>query len=169
VKAELTQARLKELLHYDPETGVFTYAAGSKSSNRRIVVGSRAGSLRNDGYREITFSRVKYRESRLAWLYMTGEHPTVLIDHENHVTDDNSWKNLRPATFAQNMHNKRIQKNNTSGVKGVAWYEPTKKWSAHMTHEGKTRYLGYFEDIEAAKQFMQMFRAMFHGEFACHG
>jgi hypothetical protein len=169
MKSEITQSRLKELVHYDPETGVFTRLAASKKANRRFLVGSRAGSLRPDGYRELALDGVKYRESRLAWLYMTGSHPDCLIDHENHITDDNRWSNLRSATYSQNMHNKLMHKNNTSGVKGVAWYEPTKKWCAHITHKGKMRYLGYFEDLEAAKQFMQVFRAMFHGEFACHG
>jgi hypothetical protein len=85
------------------------------------------------------------------------------------VTDDNRWENLREATFSQNMHNKRAHKTNTSGVKGVSWYEPTRKWCAHITHERTLRYLGYFEDLEAAKQFIEVFRNMFHGEFACHG
>jgi hypothetical protein len=169
VKAPITQARLKEVLHYDPETGVFTRLAGAKKANRRFMVGSRAGSLRPDGYRELAIDGTKYRESRLAWLYMTGEHPSCLIDHENHVTDDNRWENLRAATYTQNMQNKGLHKNNTSGVKGVTWYAPTEKWAAHITVGRKMKYLGYFEDIAAAKQFIEMFRNMFHGEFACHG
>ena len=169
MRGQLTQARLKELLHYDPETGIFTWMEAAKRNNRAIVVGRRAGSLLSIGYRAIGVDGSSYLESRLAWLYMVGEHPECLIDHENHDTTDNTWKNLRPASHEQNARNKRLNKNNTSGAKGITWYGPKKGWCARVFCEGESRYLGCFGDIDAAEQFVKIFRAMFHGEFACHG
>jgi hypothetical protein len=166
VKAPITQAELKRLYSYDPATGAFTRLV---ATNRRYPAGTRAGNLRPDGYRRIRIDGVLYQESRLAWLYMTGEHPSCLIDHANHATDDNRWENLREATFAQNMQNKGQHKNNTSGVKGVTWYAANGRWVANITVGRKMKHLGYFDDIAAAKQFIEMFRNMFHGEFACHG
>ncbi len=48
---DLTAARLRELLHYDPATGVFTRKV--RTSNR-INIGDVAGTLRPDGYLKIS-------------------------------------------------------------------------------------------------------------------
>ncbi|MCK9994454.1 MAG: hypothetical protein Dbin4_02974, partial [Alphaproteobacteria bacterium] len=100
--AELTQSRLKELLHYDPDTGVFTRRVQTSSNAR---VGDVAGCLHPEGYRHIQIDGKRYAAHRLAWLYMTGEWPTNQLDHLNGVRDDNRWGNLREATHGQNQQN----------------------------------------------------------------
>lgn len=93
----LTAERLRELLSYDPETGWFTWRV-TRSSNGRADAGSRAGALRSDGYRHVTVDQHKYKEHRLAWLYMTGKWPEADLDHKNNTRDDNRFSNLRAAS-----------------------------------------------------------------------
>ena len=89
----ITEARLKERLHYDPDTGIFTWLKMSRQPKR---LGSVAGG-RCDGYIQIYLDGLIYRAHRLAWLYMTGEWPVGYLDHKNGVRDDNRWCN-RPGS-----------------------------------------------------------------------
>lgn len=73
----LTQARLRELLSYDPVTGVFTWAC---DHGHRAKKGDVAGHTR-DRYTTIGVNGKNHMAHRLAWLYMTGEHPTHEVDH----------------------------------------------------------------------------------------
>lgn len=161
----LTQERLRELLEYNPDTGIFVRRV---SLNNKIPVGSVAGSLHVTGYQLITVESKKYRAHRLAWLYMTGEWPQE-IDHIDHVKDNNRFANLRLASRSENCLNIKRKTNNTSGIKGVSWHGRLKKWSAQITYQKKNRHLGYFETREDAAEFVQLARDMIHGEFACHG
>ena len=70
VKSKLiTATQLREILHYDPETGGFTWLV--KPRNNRTNIGAVAGTMRGTSGRYIVIDRHGYRESRLAWLYMT--------------------------------------------------------------------------------------------------
>ena len=40
---------------------------------------------------------------RVAWKIMTSKEPPSLIDHEDTSGSNNRWKNLRDATFSQNL------------------------------------------------------------------
>ena len=90
----ITQDRLKELLHYEPLTGIFTRLV---KTNRNVRVGEVAGTVRKTGYKQLHLDGKVYRAHRLAFLYMTGDIPDV-IDHINRLRDDNSWDNLRAAS-----------------------------------------------------------------------
>ena len=73
----LTQERLKELLHYDPGTGVFTW---KKPPSFRVSIGCEAGTIshindRDHFYRVISIDRIFYRAHRLTMLYMLGYIP----------------------------------------------------------------------------------------------
>ena len=73
----LTQERLKELLHYDPETGVFTWLeSAGKKMNGRI-----AGTHASKNYISIGVSHKRYLAHRLAWLYVYGKFPDGILDH----------------------------------------------------------------------------------------
>lgn len=75
-KAILTQARLKELLHYSIVTGKFYWLIARSGKARS---GSIAGGLRTDGYVAIRIDGIKYRANRLAWLYVVGTWPTDIV------------------------------------------------------------------------------------------
>ena len=119
----ITIEQLKEVLEYNHDTGVFNWI---KRNGPRAKVGDVAG-CKSDGYIVIKINRKRHPAHRLAYLYMTGNFPENLIDHINHIRDDNRWANLRDATNSQNGSNRVKGKNNTSGYKGVRWNKTTKK------------------------------------------
>lgn len=149
---DLTAARLRELLHYDPATGLFTRLI-SLSPNARMTptpgyavynprICNRKHSLSVDGR--------QYLAHRLAWLYMTGAWPEAEVDHIDGDGRNNRWSNLRAVTRAENVRNLPRPKSNTSGSVGVNWRESKQRWRAFIAMNGKTTHLGYFRDKESA-------------------
>lgn len=140
----ITQKELKELLHYDPDTGDFTWMVKPCS---RILVGYIAGTTNKYGYVRIGINKKIYPAHWLAWLYMTGEWPEYQIDHEDHVRDNNRWLNLRKATHIENCKNRSLDKRNISGVAGVIWDKSRGLWSAELGSNSKKIFLGRYGDI----------------------
>lgn len=147
----LTQAVLKEHLHYDTETGIFTWV---KPTMVKIKVGDIVGCLDvSTGYYVTKLFRKKYQLHRLAWLYIYGFIPKNYIDHINGVTTDNRLINLREATNSQNQQNlKKKTKNNSSGFVGVSFYKNTGKYRANIKINKKGIHLGYYDTPEEAHQ-----------------
>lgn len=143
----ITAERLRQVLHYDPETGLFTWR---EKIARKVVVGRRAGHINAAGYRLIGIFGQLYYAHRLAFLYMTGEWPSADVDHRFGAKDDNRWSELRPATEQQNAFNMRRPAHNSSGFKGVSWHKGAGKWSAYVIADGRKRHLGLHETPEAA-------------------
>lgn len=149
-----SQPRLRELLDYDPETGVLRWRlrAGTdrftKTWNARYA-GTVAGYIANHGYITITIDGVDYYAHRVIWKLVTGDEPPE-IDHENGIRSDNRAENLLASTNAENMKNTKMHRNNTSGVCGVHWSNFAGKWVANIGVNGGSRHLGYFTDIEEA-------------------
>lgn len=144
----MNQKRLKEVLNYDPKTGIFRWKIHRMYNAR---AGDIAGSMHNGGYRSIGIDNKMYLVHRLAWLYVHGHFPKE-IDHINHDKRDNRIDNLRNVTHLENGRNMSITKNNTSGIPGVYWCKKSKKWKAHIQFDGEYKYLGLFDDINLAKQ-----------------
>ena len=114
----LTLSRLKEVIHYDMETGVFTMLPGA--GRGQLLRPKPAGTVKNQsGYRRIQIDGVIYGGNQLAWFYVTGEWPDRQIDHRNRDTSDDRFYNLRLATQTQNKANSGAYKNNGLGIKGV--------------------------------------------------
>lgn len=145
----ITQSRLKQLFHYDTDTGVFT---------RKVTMGVyRAGSEvghifkhRRTRYRVIGADGGHYKAHRLAWLYVYGKFPDDQIDHEDGNGLNNSISNLRDVYNSGNQKNARLRSDNTSGVVGVNFYKPYGKWLARIRTGSGRKCLGYFADIEDA-------------------
>ena len=145
-KTDLTAERLRELLHYDPETGIFTWLVHRPP----IKAGAIAGGFVHS-YLRIRISGRAYGSHRLAWLYMTGEWPEEDIDHINGVKHDNRIKNLRNVSRLMNTQNqRRAQSHNTSGLLGVSRVESRNKWVATIKFAGKKRHIGYFRTPQEA-------------------
>jgi len=87
-------------------------------------------------------------------------------DHINGDGLDNRRVNLRIATTSQNQMNRGAPATNTSGFKGVAWYERDKKWRAQITNNGSRWWLGDFDTPEAAHSAYVAASELLHGEFA---
>ena len=96
----ITAERLRELLHYDAETGVFRWKV--RPYRTSIQSGTVAGMI-YAGYRRIRVDGQMYQAHRLAWFYIHGHWPVNLIDHKNTIRDDNRLSNLREATRAENV------------------------------------------------------------------
>lgn len=143
----LTQERLKELLDYDPETGVFTWKVYRGGRTKK---GEKAGNVNGEGYTHIKVDGKQYKAHRLAWLYMYGTFPNKDIDHINRNKIDNSIYNLREVSNQQNSWNQKVAKNNTSGFTGVTWYKRVGKWGAYIKVDYKRKHLGFFAAPEQA-------------------
>ena len=140
----LTQNRLKELLHYDPLTGIFTWKIDKGSAK----AGSRAGT-KSHNYRQIKVDGVIILEHRLAFLYMLNYMPEQ-VDHDNHITADNRWINLYPSDYKRNGRNHKRTKRNTSGFVGVSWDKLNNKWLVRVRINGKDTNLGRYADFDEA-------------------
>lgn len=160
----LTQTRLQELMHYDPETGVFT----NIKARKKISVGSIAGYTCWRGYVHMTIDRKPYLAHRLAWLYMTGKWPDFEIDHENHKRNDNRFTNLVEKTTAQNNKNLSLRRTNKSGVTGVRWSPHAKAWIARIHADGKEYSLGHFANKDEAVRVRKQAEKQ-HGFHPNHG
>jgi hypothetical protein len=159
----LTQERLIELLHYDPDTGLFTRLRTRGSSKAGAIAGGISKGPR-DGYLRIKVDGKRYKAHRLAFLYMTGKWPNGLVDHKDTNKLNNSWKNLRESTNGQNKANGRTYKNNKLGIKGVSLRG--RKYHARIYHSGKLTTLGTFETAEKANQAYYAAATEVHGGFA---
>lgn len=95
--------------------------------------------------------------------FLTG---LPLVDHRNRNGLDNRRANLREATHAENMRNRGLGRNNTSGFKGVSWHTTGKKWQAKIKVDGKGRHLGLFRTAEEAALAYDVAALELHGEFA---
>lgn len=147
---ELTCERLRELLHYDPLTGVFTRLV--RTSNR-INVGDIADAKSADGHIQFWVDGKLHYGHRLAWFYMTGSCPPEIVDHEDTDPSNNRWLNLRDGSNGINQENHRVAfKKDFDAPLGVHWSKAKQKWVAQIGHEGKTKHLGYFDDPFVAHQ-----------------
>ncbi len=158
---QMTQERLKEVLRYNPDTGIFKW----RHSGPGIPPSRKAGTIAN-GYRQIEIDYKLFRASRLAWLYMTGEWPKILVDHKNRIRSDDRWRNLRAANHQQNARNMKPGKRNKSGRVGVAIGKKPDTWAAHITIDSKTLQLGCYECKADAIEARCKAEKHYFGEFA---
>ncbi len=162
----VTLERLKEVLDYDPATGLFRW----KVKRCNVEAGQVAGHHKGPRYIRINIDLVSYRAHILAWLYMTGEWPPRFIDHRDTDKANNRWENLRLATKSQNMANMPAPKSNRSGFKGVSRYRAGdsygKPWQAGISKDGKRMSLGHFATPEEAHAAYAAAAEKFFGEFA---
>lgn len=162
----ITPAELRDDLHYDEKTGVFTWQVKRNGCVPGAVAGTVSGP---DYYRNICVRGCLAAAHRLAWLYVKGEWPTDQLDHINGNRDDNRISNLREATQGENSFNRKRYSNNSSGVKGVYWNKSIGKWHAQIRANRKRHHVGFFPSVEAARAAYLAASARLHGEFGSAG
>ena len=141
----ITQERLKELLTYHDDSGLFT----RNMNRKKYLKNSVAGNLSKDGYITIKLENKIYFAHRLVWLYKHGTMPINEIDHINHNRADNRLKNLRDVNKAINQQNKtKSHSNNKHGFLGVSFDIRANKWYARINH----KYLGTFNTAQLAHE-----------------
>jgi hypothetical protein len=160
------------ILSKDLLNNLFVYKDGKlywkNNKGKRTKENEEAGRKNNNGYRQIVIKSRFYSTHRLIFLMHYGYLPDY-IDHINGIKDDNRIENLRQATKSQNNQNTKLQKNNTSGCKGVSWQSRAKKWVAYTKVNNKRIHLGSFVDKELAELVAVEARNKYHGIFANHG
>jgi hypothetical protein len=147
-RKNLTARLLRELLHYDLKTGVFTWI----KRRPRIHVGMIAGCTMKKGYRRIVVNNSGYQAHRLAWLYMTGKWPLDEIDHFDCDKANNRFANLREIPKNCQQQNQRLpHKGSATGFLGVTHTEKSlKPYRASIRVNGRLHYLGDFVTPENA-------------------
>jgi hypothetical protein len=125
-----TQSELRALFDYDPESGILTWKVGKRT-------GYAVGSVGKAGYLYVKIANVRnVRVHRVIWKWMTGEDPTLDVDHIDRVRTNNRWKNLRTLTRAQNCRN-------TPGTR-VTLHKASGLYVTRMRYNGRTISLGYY-------------------------
>ncbi len=154
----ITAEYLRQILHYEPDTGNFFH----KITSGQARFGQIAGCPRKqDGSWVMSVDGRTYHRNRLAWFYVTGEWPKNEIDHKNGDRSDDRFVNLREATHAQNAVNRGASKNSKTGIKGV-----------YPTAEGRfqvqcsKRHVGSYRTIGEARVARIKAETEAHGEFA---
>ena len=143
---EIIAARVRELLHYDPNTGIFTRKVRTA---QRHKVGDRADFLivggNAEGYCRVSFDSERYLAHRVVWLYVHGKWPELDIDHINGNKSDNRLDNLREVDRSTNLQNLHVaKKSNKTGLLGV-YLHTQGRYVARIQINGKGRYIGIFD------------------------
>lgn len=162
MRNELTAARLREVLVYDQDTGVFTF----RVTRGPMKAGDQAGYVRPDKRVSIHVDSYLYRAHRLAWLYMTGEWPVGEIDHLNANPTDNRWSNLRDVSGTVNKQNMRAApaSKKHSPLFGAHWCKQLGIWKSSIKVNGRAVHLGVFaSDIEASNAYIDAKRRLHEG------
>lgn len=155
----LTQARLKELFHYDPESGHLRRIL--RTGKSRSFAGMNAG-FKDGKYLRVNVDHNVYKRNflvhRLIWLYMTGSWPQYQVDHIDGNPLNNKWENLRQATNGQNSLNRRLPKNNKTGIKGVTLNKKRNKYFVTIS-------LGWYNTLEEAAAVRREAELRYYGNF----
>lgn len=155
---------LRDLIKYEPETGhliwkprkpaMFNCKTRSAVSvaagwNSRCA-GTRITAMSNSGYVKVSIMGEKYLAHRIVWAIQTGEADGFEIDHINGDRTDNRWLNLRKATHAENMRNKAVRSDSSTGVTGVHYSKRDNLYSAEIHSDGRKHRLGSFKGLDDA-------------------
>lgn len=178
MKTEDVPKHVRDLLDYDPDTGIFTWKNRPRhlfqdqrswaTWNSRFS-GKRAGSRTLNGYWFIAIHSRFHFSHRLAWAHVHEAWPREQIDHINGNREDNRIANLREATAAENQQNICLQKNSSSGIKGVNYDKRRGKWIVWIGVNKKSMYCGGYESKEEAAEVARKVREQVHGAFTNHG
>lgn len=162
---------LRQILCYDPQTGVLTWRARSYSTpqaqakhNKRV--GQPAGYVWAKGYVRVHIDGAFYEGGRIAFLMANGREPSGFVDHIDGDPSNNRASNLREATRSQNMANSRIRLGSSSGLKGVSFRKDSGKWAARIMADRTSRFLGLFRTPEEAHAAYAKAAQQTHGAFA---
>lgn len=166
---EITQQLLYELFDYREDGNlVRKYPAAGVKNGIGSVVGCKPKKIsRNNRYVKTTLFGKHWCVHKLVYMYHRGYVPEH-IDHVNMDSLDNRIENLREVTKSQNMANRKLMANNTSGCKGVSWNKARGKWAVYINVNSTRKSVGAFEDFELAELVAMEARNKYHGEFANH-
>lgn len=157
-------AVLRQLLHYDPDTGEIRWATGFRT-------GRLAGGIDELGYIRLGFAGTRARGHQVAWALHYGHWPNHEVDHRDRNRANNRIKNLRKATHIENLMNCGARRRFRDGskhsqYKGVTYAAKDRRWRAQIGVAGRNLYLGNHLTEEAAARAYDAAALHHYGEFA---
>lgn len=156
----MTQEEAHRLWRYDQGRLYWRVVA-----NRRLKIGDEAGCVHGNGYREVSIRGKTYGTHRVVFLMFHGYLPEQ-VDHIDGNPLNNSVGNLRAATHILNGHNRKINVNNSSGVKNVSFCRADNKWKVTVMRGRKPHFFGGFDSLADAAAMAAQARRQLHGDFA---
>ena len=142
----ISQQELKDCLHYDDLTGIFTRVKASGG----MSVGDVAGYIGVAGYVRMKVLCKSRSAHRMAWLYVHGVHPKGEVDHINGIKSDNRMINLRDVSCKVNSQNRKTRDDCGSGFLGVSKEKGARKYRVRIHLNGKEVCLGRFDKLSDA-------------------
>lgn len=119
----------------------------------------------SQGYAAATLINEGASTSILMHRLILNPPPGYVVDHINGTRSDNRRSNIRICSHAENLCNRPMQANNTSGYKGVSWSKRKQKWQALIESKGRQIHLGYYDNkIEAAAAYAEAAKSI-HGQY----
>lgn len=149
---------IKDRFQYNPETGDVVDKRRNKELER--TRGYKAFRLKSDSGKFVYVS-----SHRIAWVLFYSKWPDNHIDHINGITGDNRICNLRDVTHSQNCANRRMNKNNKTGCKGVCFCVTENLFLSRIGFQGKRIHLGWFKTFEEARDAYEKASVVYQGEF----
>ena len=157
-----TPDELRQLLTYDPDTGLFTWLPrrlhlfdeGPRQEVHQRIWNTRYANkpaftgADKMGYLCGRCMHANVKAHRVAWAYVYGEWPQGDIDHINGNPADNRIANLRVVSHAENMRNMKMPVTNKSGEVGI-WKDPLS--NSYSVRIGKRLHVGRWPTMEEAK------------------
>lgn len=142
----ITTDRLRELVDYDQETGLFSWRFGRVGAKKGVICGSPHPKNRYIG---ICLDYKRYLAHRLAWMYVYGAWPSASLDHIDGNRANNRIDNLRLADHSINNENRHsARSDSTTGLVGVEVSRD--RFIARIQVKGKRIGLGTFDTAEDA-------------------
>ena len=163
---------LKQIFSYDPVSGHVYWNIPRRNGTKAGDIAGKIDST--SGYVRVTFAQKILKTHRIAWALTYGEWPTLDIDHINNNRSDNRLSNLRLASRAENIRNKKKHNNTKCTLKGATPYINYEgKYIAQINIFGIQKNLGVFDSEQAAHdKYCEVAKEEF-GEFynpdcSCH-
>lgn len=150
---EVTADYIRSAFSYDRKTGDLTRLTGPRA-------GSVSGTVAKDGYKIIRVAGKNYYAHRLAWLHVHGSFPSKHLDHIDGNRGNNSLENLRECTVSQNAQNRKVYRDNKTGLMGVT--ERRGRYIAQLVANGSRKLTAYCASAEEAHQLYLEAKRKFH-------
>lgn len=169
---------IKSRIEYVHQTGLFFWKPDAHKGRNVFLNGMLIQGYDYRGYARVHIKNKVYLLHRLAYFFIYGLSDQLKdIDHIDGNPGNNKINNLRLSTRAQNIQNKKISKNNTTGVKGISFHKKERKYYATINGtvivDGKKKkknlYCKAFRCLSQAIKELKAKREELHGEFANHG
>jgi len=152
-----------EIFRYEPD-GKLWYKEQTTGVGGRRKMDKSVGCRNSNGYLHFKFKGKIYDVHKVIWEMHHGPvTPGMEIDHKNNIPRDNRIENLQELTHGENGKKRLLNKNNTTGYKGVHFNKGMNKFVARIWVNYKEKYLGCFDTVEEAYEARKAAELHYYG------